>query len=198
MKIPQGDPAPVGRFGEGKQPGFQQTPSLFEYTPFLRVFWASCRQSHGRDVPEERLKGSPLLEKLVQGQTRKMLQEADEKHLLLQVLGDLFREGDAVQEKLQEGEGERRGGFSAGHEVADQRLVIRLFVGNRGSAGGRVQPPGGPCGQFRRAAGAYPCPEGWGMLRFGIFCPGPQARTLENRLESYVFPFVITMTRGLD
>ena len=132
MKIPQGDPAPAGRFGEGKQPGFQQTPSLFEYTPFLRVFWASCLQSHGRDVPEERLKGSPLLEKLVQGQTRKMLQEVDEKHLLLQVLGDLLREGDAVQEKLQEGEGERRGGFSAGHEVAGQRLVISLFVGNRG------------------------------------------------------------------
>lgn len=132
MKVPQGDPAPIGRFGEGKQPGFQQAPSPFECTPFLRIFLGSCRQSHGRDKPEKRLKGSALLEKLVQGLTRKMLQEADKKLLLLPVAWDLLREGDAVQEKFQEGDGEPAGGFSGGHEVAGQCLVIRLFVGNRG------------------------------------------------------------------
>jgi hypothetical protein len=61
-----------------------------------------------------------------------MLQEADEKLLPLPVPGHCLREGEAVQEKLQEGEGERAGGFSACHEVVGQRLVIGLFVGNRG------------------------------------------------------------------
>jgi hypothetical protein len=117
-------------------------------------------------MPEKWLKGSSLLEKLVQGPARKMLQEADKKLPLPTVAWDFFREGDAFQEKLQEGEGDRGGGFSAGHEVADQRFVILLFVKNRGME--------------QKGEGSLPevAPRGSAELQEPIHVPGARERSL--------------------